>query len=73
MMYLYRTTNNDPELCRHGIVVIILSIGVQIKLIFFGSHGERVCWVRIQEPVCNLIIFVVYISIPQREYKSVIR
>ena len=42
-------------------VGILLSPRTQRKLMSFGSEGERVCWVRIKGPVCNLFIVAVYL------------
>ena len=41
-------------------VGIILSKRMQKKMMAFGSQGERVCWVRLAGPVCNLFIIAVY-------------
>ena len=42
-------------------VGILLSKRAQSKLLDFGSQGERVCYVRLQGPVCNLFVIAVYI------------
>ena len=41
---------------------IILSKRAKKKLLTFGTHGERICWVLIKDPVCNLFIIVIYLS-----------
>ena len=41
-------------------VGILLSKRMQSKLMAFGSQGERVCWVRLQGPTCNIFILAVY-------------
>ena len=46
-------------------VGIILSQVSQQKVLTFGSVGERVCYVRLEGPVCNLFIIVVYM--PHRD------
>ena len=42
-------------------VGILLSDRMQKKVHSFGSEGERVCWVRLQGPVCNLFVVAVYL------------
>ena len=42
-------------------VGIILSKRAKSKLLSFGSQGERVCWVRLEGPTCNLFIIAVYL------------
>ena len=42
-------------------VSILLSDRMVAKVMSFGSKGERVCWVRLYDPVCNLFIIVVYL------------
>ena len=42
-------------------VGILLSKTAQQKVKAFGSQGERVCWVRMSGPVCNLFIIAVYL------------
>ena len=42
-------------------VGIILSPHMQKKVHSFGSNGERVCWVRLKGPVCNLFVVAVYL------------
>ena len=42
-------------------VGILLSPRAQQKLLSFGSEGERVCWVRLKGPVCNLFTIAVYL------------
>ena len=42
-------------------VGIILSKAAQQKVTAFGSTGERVCYVRIQGPVCSLFIVAAYL------------
>ena len=41
-------------------VGIILSQAAQQKVLSFGSVGERVCFVRLKGPVCNLFIVATY-------------
>ena len=41
-------------------VAIILSKRIQQKVLQFGSEGERVCWVRLRGPTCNLFVIAVY-------------
>ena len=48
---------NDPA----AGVGILLSPRLTKKVHSFGSHGERICWVRIKGPVCNLYIVAVYL------------
>ena len=31
------------------------------KIHSFGSHGERICWVRLKGPVYNLYVIAVYL------------
>ena len=45
-------------------VGILLSNRAQKKLLCFGSEGERVCWVRLKGPTCN--VFVVAVYLPHR-------
>ena len=42
-------------------VGILLSARAQKKLLGFGSEGERVCWVRLKGPACNIFIVAVYL------------
>ena len=42
-------------------VGIILSPRMQKKVHSFGSKGERICWVRLKGPVCNLFVVAVYL------------
>ena len=42
-------------------VGILLSTRAQRKLMSFGSEGERICWVRLKGPVCNLFVIAVYL------------
>ena len=42
-------------------VGIILSQRAKKKLLTFGTHGERICWVRIKGPICNLFIIAIYL------------
>ena len=42
-------------------VGILLSVRAQNKLMDFGSEGERVCYVRLKGPVCNLFVIAVYL------------
>ena len=42
-------------------VGIILSKAAQQKVMTFGSTGERVCYVRLAGPVCNLFIVASYL------------
>ena len=42
-------------------VAIMLSSRAQKKLMGFGSEGERVCWVRLKGPICNMFIVAAYI------------
>lgn len=42
-------------------VGILLSTRMQKKVHSFGSQGERICWVRLQGPVCNLFVIAVYL------------
>ena len=42
-------------------VGILLSSRAQKKLMGFGSEGERVCWVRLKGPTCNIFLVAVYI------------
>ena len=42
-------------------VGILLSARAQRKLLSFGSEGERICWVRLKGPVCNLFIIAIYL------------
>ena len=39
---------------------ILLSARAQRKLLSFDSEGERVCYVRLKGPICNLSIIAVY-------------
>ena len=41
-------------------VGILLSTRMQKKLMRYGSEGERVCWVRLKGPTCNIFIVAVY-------------
>ena len=41
-------------------VGILLSARAQKKLMGFDSEGERVCWVRLKGPTCNIFIVAVY-------------
>ena len=41
-------------------VGIILSARMQAKLMAFDSEGERVCWVRLKGPTCNIFLIAVY-------------
>ena len=70
-----RFTTSSPKLQTRGInkgkprfpkdkaagVGILLSTRARKKLLSFGSEGERVCWVRLEGPVCNLFIIAVYL------------
>ena len=42
-------------------VGIILSDTAEQKVESFGSQGERLCWVRLRGPACNLFIIAVYL------------
>ena len=42
-------------------VGILLSPRMQKKVMSFGSEGERVCWVRLRGPVCNLFVIASYL------------
>ena len=42
-------------------VGILLSKRMQRKVHSFGSVGERICWVRLQGPACNLFVIAVYL------------
>ena len=42
-------------------VGILLSDRMEQKVHSFGSRGERICWVRLQGPVCNLFVVAVYL------------
>ena len=42
-------------------VGILLSKRAQDKLLSFGSQGERVCYVRLQGPTCNLFVIAIYV------------
>ena len=42
-------------------VGILLSDAAERKVESFGSEGERVCWVRLRGPSCNLFIIAVYL------------
>ena len=42
-------------------VGILLSKRAQKKVLSFGSTGERVCYVRLEGPVCNLFIVATYL------------
>ena len=46
-------------------VGILLSSRARQKLPSFGSEGERVCWVRLEGPTCN--IFIVAAHVPHRD------
>ena len=48
---------NDPA----AGVGILLSPRMQQKVYSFGSEGERVCWVRLSGPACDLHIIAVYL------------
>ena len=54
---------NSCKACRKGCsaVDIMLSKTAEKKVMTFGSTGERVCYVRIAGPVCNLFIVAVYL------------
>ena len=41
-------------------VGILLSRRAQSKLMSFDSEGNRVCWVRLEGPICNMFIIAVY-------------
>ena len=41
-------------------VGILLSSRARRKLLSFGSEGERVCYVRLEGPVCNLFLIAAY-------------
>ena len=41
-------------------VGIILSHTAEQKVMMFGSTGERVCFVRLKGPVCNLFVVTTY-------------
>ena len=43
-------------------VGILLSKAATQKVLTFGSEGERVCYVRLEGPVCNLFIVATYMS-----------
>ena len=45
-------------------VAVMLSNRMSKKVMNFGSEGERVCWVRLRGPTCN--IFVVAVYLPHR-------
>ena len=53
-----------PNDCVTG-VDILLSPLMEKRVHSFGSQGERICWVRLQVPVCNL--FVISIYLPHRD------
>ena len=38
----------------------LLSARMKQKLMSFDSEGERVCWVRLKGPTCNLFVIAVY-------------
>ena len=42
-------------------VGILLSPRMTQKVHSFGSHGERICWVRLRGPFCNLYVVAVYL------------
>jgi len=42
-------------------VGILLSPRMERKVHSFGSEGERICWVRLQGPTCNLFVIAVYL------------
>ena len=42
-------------------VGILLSPAAQQKVLSFGSISERVCFVRLEGPVCNLFIVATYV------------
>ena len=42
-------------------VGILLSQAAEQKVLSFGSTGERVCFVRLEGPVCNLFIVATYL------------
>ena len=42
-------------------VGILLSKAAQQKVLSFGSTGERVCYVRLEGPACNLFIVTAYL------------
>ena len=42
-------------------VVILLSPRMEKKVHSFGSEGERICWVRLQGPVCNLTVVTAHL------------
>ena len=44
-------------------VGIILSKAAQAKVTAFGSISERVCYVRIEGPVCSLFVVATYFPI----------
>ena len=43
-------------------VGILLSKRMQKKLMGLGSEGERVCWVRLKGPTCNIFVVAAYMS-----------
>ena len=47
--------------CEAAGVGILLSARAQSKLMSFGSEGERICWVRLKGPICNITIIAVYV------------
>ena len=42
-------------------VGILLSDSATKKVESFGSEGERICWVRLEGPVCHLFVIAVYL------------
>ena len=42
-------------------VAIMLSNRMRTKIMSFGSEGNRVCWVRLRGPSCNLFVIAVYL------------
>ena len=42
-------------------VGILLSDRMEKKVHSFGSRGERICWVRLEGPACNLFVVAVYL------------
>ena len=42
-------------------VGLLLSDRIVQKVTAFGSEGERICWARIQGPVCHLFVIAIYL------------
>ena len=42
-------------------VAILLSNRMEKKVMSFGTEGNRVCWVRLRGPVCNLFVIAAYL------------